>query len=99
MVFVEPGEPLTPNGPVAELQVGGIGLEHVRGDDPGLLDHPLGGGDHRHPADHQRPRAVGVHAVRRRSGVAVDDRDVVRVDAEGIRGDLAPGGDVPLPVR
>ena len=85
--------------PAAELDVVLVGLEQVGGDALGLLDDLAGGlvdGDATH---HQRPRAVGVHPLRARPGVAGDELDVVERHAEGVRDDLAPRGVVALTVR
>ncbi len=51
------------------------------------------------PADGERSRAVGVHAVGSPAGVAVDHVDVLDRDAEDAAGDLAPGRLMALAVR
>ena len=55
--------------------------------------------DHRDAADDQRARAVGVHALRRGPGVAVQHLDVLERHAELVGDDLAPRRLVPLAVR
>ena len=93
------GSPLTRNAAVDELEVVGVGLHLVRGDLACLLDDLLGGAHDRLPADRERARAVGVHAVRRPPGVAVDDLDVIDGNAEEVARDLAPRRLVTLAVR
>ena len=67
---------------------------------PGLVDHLVGRRlDQRHAADGQRARAVGVHALGRDLGVAVQHLDVLERDAEPVGDDLAPRRLVALAVR
>ena len=82
-----------------ELQVVGVGLEQVRRNDLGLLDHLLGGLDDRDPTDHQRTRAIGVQALVRDGGVAVQHLDILEGHAELVGDDLAECRLVPLAVR
>ena len=67
---------------VLELDVGLGRLEQVRGDLLALGDDLVERLDDRRAADRQRARAVGAHAERNATGVAVDDVDVVDRDAE-----------------
>jgi hypothetical protein len=62
----------------------------VSGDDPGLGDRGLGRVQDGNAADGQRAGAVGVHAVRRSSGVSEDHLDVIDRCAQWVAGDLAP---------
>ena len=55
--------------------------------------------DQGHPADRQRPRPVGVQALGRDLGVAVQHLDVLERHAELVGDDLAPRRLVPLAVR
>ena len=76
--------------PAAELplEVVGRALERRGGDDPGLVAH-LARDERRRRAGHRRrARAVGAEAERRVVGVAVDDLDVLRRDAELVADDL-----------
>ena len=65
----------------------------------GLLDHLVAGRDQGHAADRQRPGAVGVHALGRDLGVAVQHPDVLERHAELVGDDLAPRRLVSLAVR
>ena len=84
---------------VHDLDVLGRRLEHVGGELLGLVGHLVGGARHRLAADGQRARAVGAHAERALGGVAVDDLDLGRVDAEPVGHDLREAGLVALAVR
>jgi hypothetical protein len=83
----------------AELQVVGTGLEHVRRDHAGLVDHLVGRLEHRHGPYRERPRPIGVHASGGHLGVTVQHLDVVEGHAQLVSDDLAPGGLVALTVR
>ena len=82
-----------------ELDVVDRRLEQVRRDRLGLLDHLVGGPDQRLATDDQRPRAVGVEALGRDLGVAVQHLDVLERDAEPVGDDLAERRLVALAVR
>ena len=82
-----------------ELEVVLGRLQQVRRDLLGLFDDLLRALDHGRAADGQRARAVGVHALRRDLGVAVQHLDVLERHAELVGHDLAPRRLVPLPVR
>ena len=82
-----------------ELQVVLAGLEQVRRDRPRLLDDLVGGVHDGDAADHERARAVGVQALVRDLGVAVQHLDVLERDAEPVGDDLAERRLVALPVR
>src|SRR3712207_2738282 len=64
----------------------------------GLFGDLLGGHVDRHATYGEAPRAVSVAPVRGHRGVAVEDLDVVYVDAQGVGGDLGPARDVALAV-
>ena len=84
---------------VGELEVVLGRLQQVRRELLGLADHLLRRVDDGDAADDQRPRAVGVEALRRDLGVAVQDLDVLERHAELVGDDLAERRLVPLPVR
>ena len=85
--------------PRCPLQVVGRGLEQARRDHLGLLDDLVARRDQGHAADRQGPRPVGVHALGRDLGVAVQHPDVLERHAELVGDDLAPRRLVPLAVR
>ena len=81
-----------------ELDVIRAALELMRGNDLRLLDESI-----RRPLDRLSPnregtRTIGVHAVWRTTGVAVDHLDVLDRDPEHAARDLAPGGLMALAV-
>ena len=82
-----------------ELEVVDARLEQVRREDLGLLDDLVGGADDGLGADDERARAVGVHALGRDLGVAMEHLDVLERDAEPVGDDLAPRRLVALAVR
>jgi hypothetical protein len=84
---------------VLELDVVLVGLEHVRRELPSLRDHLLRRVDDRDATDGERARPVGVQALGRDLGVAVQDLDVLERHAELVGHDLAERRLVPLPVR
>ena len=84
---------------VGELEVVDARLEQVRRQRLGLLDDLVGGQHQRLAADHQGPRAVGVQALVRDLGVAVQDLDVLEGHAEPVGDDLAERRLVALAVR
>ena len=69
------------------------------GDRAGLVDHRRGGLEHGRAAELQRARAEGAGAPRHEVGVAVDHRDALHRDAEGVAGDHGEAGVVALAVR
>ncbi len=83
-----------------ELEVVDVGLEQVRGEDLGLLDHLVG---RQHQRPHRRRRASGSRRcpspLGHDRGVAVQHLDVLERDAQPVGDDLAPGRLVPLAVR
>ena len=85
--------------PTDVLEVVGGGLEQVGRERPGLLDDLVDGLDQRLAADDEGARAVGVQALGRDLGVAVQDLDVLEGDAQPVGDDLAEGRLVALPVR
>ena len=100
IVLAEPGRALDPERAVVELQVVRVGLEHVRGDQPGLLDHRA-----RRPAGRpcRRRRATGSRRCPCRTATVAVSPWMTSMsstgDAERVGGDLAPRGRVALPVR
>ena len=72
----------------AELDVGGRGLQEVRGDgDDAVTKHRRGLGD-RAGQHRAAAAAAGARAERRDGGVALNGGDVPDVDAQGIGGEL-----------
>ena len=91
--------PRTVNRPSANSRSSGVGLEQVRREVLGLVDDLVGRLHQRLAADHQRPRAVGVEALVRDLGVAVQHLDVLERHAEPVGDDLAERRLVALAVR
>src|SRR5205085_2088775 len=81
---------------LVDLDVLGRGLEFVGDDGLGLVGNFYGATSDRLTAHGGRARAVRVAALGTGAGVAVNDLDHRRIDAEPIGGDLREGGLLPL---
>ena len=86
MVTDRHGLPFTADGPIDELEVGRADLEGVRGQLEQLLADILGRGDHRATVVEQASATRRPRHPRGRLGVLVDDREVVRIDAQDLAG-------------
>ena len=93
------GSPRTENRPGVHSRSSAEASSSPRRDHLGLLDHLVARRDQGHPADRQGPGPVGVHALGRDLGVAVQHPDVLERHAELVGDDLAPRRLVPLAVR
>ena len=94
------GVPCTNTAPVLDVEVVRRGLQRVGGDGEHLVPHGLGrlpGPRRRRPPRCGLPPVPGPYGVD--CGVALDDRDVVVVDAEGVGDDLGHRRLDALPVR
>src|SRR4029079_4730125 len=80
--------------PSAELpfEIVGRALERGRGDDAGLVADPTCHDRCGAAADRRGTRSVRAEAERRVVGIALDDFDVFRWDAQLLRDDLRKGG-------
>ena len=90
--------PATRNCAVRELDVRLGGFEEVGGDPLAARDDPLRRAHQRAAGGHHGARADRAAAVRHQVGVAVDEADALRGDAELLGGDLAEHRLVPLAV-
>jgi hypothetical protein len=84
--------------PSGDLDVGGSGLEELRGGKDDLVSHLPGGDVDRAARIDSAPRGKGADAERYGSRVSADDRDPVRRNAQSVSGDLGEGRLVPLPL-
>ena len=91
--------PRTVNRPPANSRSSALASSRCAASGLGLLDHLVDGLDERLTTDHQRARAVGVEALGRDLGVAVQHLDVLERDPEPVGHDLAERRLVALPVR
>ena len=74
---------------VVEADIGLGGLQQMGGDTLGLVDNLFRRPLQRRAADADRARAKGSFAVGHHVGVAIDDVDLIEVEAEQFRSDLA----------
>ena len=91
--------PLTVNRPPENSRSSTLASSRCAANDLGLLDHLVGREDQRLTTDDERARAVGVQALGRDLGVAVQHLDVLERHAEPVGDDLAPRRLVALAVR
>src|SRR5579875_2509475 len=76
-----------------------IDLKEPSGDDRTLGDEPIAGHKECRTADCNRARGPGAVAIRHDIGIALDDRDIVDIDAESFGNDPGVGGLMTLPIR
>src|SRR5258705_257480 len=79
---------------VRDVDVGGGGVEHMRGELLAALDHFGAGFDQRGAGVHEALRAARAAAHDQRVTVALDKPDLVERDAELLMQDLREGGGV-----
>ena len=80
------------NRAVAKLDLAGLALQHVGGDDGDLVAYLAARPGHRAPRHDHGARREGAHAERAERAVAVAHRDAVGVHAKLLAGDLGEGG-------
>ena len=85
--------------PVGDADLVRLALQQVGADGPHPLHQHLAGARHRAARHDDAARGVGAGRIRREAGIAVDDRDVLRVDAQDLARHLGEGGFHPLAVR